>query len=134
MTTAPVAIDVGRPGEEPVTEWISLLAFGAAGEALAQHAKGDCISAMGVFTKSTFTDRDGNERASWSLLAESLLSARTTYDRPGNAGPTARPRSAASRTRIGGARRALYSPPSRRAPTMDLPSDPVDDLFIDPGP
>jgi single-strand DNA-binding protein len=89
MTTASVAVDVGQPGKEPVTEWINILAFGAVGEALAQHVKGDLIAAMGTLSKSTYVARDGEERSGLSLLAESLLSVRTTYERDaGKPNPT----------------------------------------------
>jgi single-stranded DNA-binding protein len=70
MCTASVAINVAKVGEEVATEWISIVAFGAVGEALAQHVKGDLISAMGPLTRSTFTGRDGQGRCGWSLLAE----------------------------------------------------------------
>jgi single-strand DNA-binding protein len=94
MVTVSVAVDVGRPGEEPITEWISIIAFGMASEALAQHARGDIVAAMGPLTRSSFTDRDGKEKTSWSLLAESLISARTTYERPRDTVATTRPRRA----------------------------------------
>jgi len=82
MVTVNIAINVAKLGDEPATEWISLVAFGNAAEALLLHQKGDLISAMGRLTRATYSGRDGNERTSWSLTAESLLSARTVYDHP----------------------------------------------------
>jgi len=38
---------------------------------------------MGPMTRASYTDRNGNEKASWRLLVESLLSIRTTYERDG---------------------------------------------------
>ena len=77
MVTASVAVDVGRPGEDPQTEWINLVAFGTAAEVLADHAKGDLVAVMGPLTRSAFTGRDGIERCSWSVLAEAILSIRS---------------------------------------------------------
>jgi single-strand DNA-binding protein len=76
ICTASLAVNVAKQGEEPSTEWINLAAFGAVGEALAQHEKGDLLTAMGTLTRSKFTGRDGQERAGWNLLVESLLSPR----------------------------------------------------------
>jgi single-strand DNA-binding protein len=122
MVTASIAIDVARSGDEPATEWVSLVAFGKAGEALAQHGKGDLLSAMGPLTRSTFQGRHGEERTSWSLTAESLLSARTVYERPCDSNTSARPRSAPRRS---------YSAQrqSAGAPVPDLPADDVTDLY-----
>src|ERR1700730_13164009 len=77
MVTASLAVDVARAGDEPALEWVSIVAFGALGGALARHVKGDVISVMGTLTRSSFTGRDGEQRSSWSLLAESVLSTRT---------------------------------------------------------
>jgi single-strand DNA-binding protein len=81
MITASIAVSAGRPGEPEVTEWFGLLGFGKVGELLARHHKGDIIAVMGPMTRSTFVGRDGAERTSWSLTAETLISARTI--RPG---------------------------------------------------
>jgi single-stranded DNA-binding protein len=124
MVTANIAVDVAKPGEEAATEWFSLAAFGRAAETLAQHSKGDLISAMGSLTRSSFTGRDGQERTSWSLLAASLLSARTVYDRPvDSVAPTRRRRAPARR-----------GPPHTSLRRSDvagpaLVDDPIDDLW-----
>jgi single-strand DNA-binding protein len=124
MVTASIAVNVAKPGDEPATEWVSLVAFGKAAEALARHTKSDLLSAMGPLTKSSFTDREGNEKASWSLVAESLLSARTVYDQPEGSNAATRPR----RTRAPS--RPLYSAPKRPAASLpELPADRVDDLY-----
>jgi single-strand DNA-binding protein len=117
MVTASVAVNVAKTGEEPVSEWISVAAFGVLAESLAQHTKGDVITAMGSLTRSAFTDRDGKERSSWSLLAESVLSARTARgDTRGRraAQPARRPQRGIRQAAQGG-------PP--------LPADSVDDLY-----
>jgi single-strand DNA-binding protein len=126
MVTASAAVDVAKPGEEPVSEWISIVAFGAVAKLLAQHAKGDAISAMGSMTRSTFTGRDGQERTSWSLLVESILSARTAA---GN--KRSREQHNGARARTGRGRKSPYAvqhrPTSVSGPPP--PDDPVADLW-----
>jgi single-stranded DNA-binding protein len=93
MITASIAVNVARPGEPEVTEWINLVAFGKAGEALARHQKGDLVAVMGPLTRLNFVARDGTERTSWSLTVDSLVSARTVRPggrRPPSASPAAR--------------------------------------------
>lgn len=83
MTTASIAVDVtpfNHEGET-VTLWVSLAAFGSAGEALARHAKGDCIGVMGRMTLKPWRDRDGAAKESWQLTVDAVHSSRTV--RPG---------------------------------------------------
>lgn len=77
MVTASIAVDVSRAGQDQDTEWFDVAAFGKVGEVLARHAKGELVAVMGVLTRRHYTGNDGAERASWSLTAESLVSART---------------------------------------------------------
>jgi single-strand DNA-binding protein len=123
MATASLAVDAGQAGKEAVTEWISIVAFGALGEALMRCTKGDVPTALGVMTKSSFVGRDGQSRSSWSLLAEAVLSARGAPVRERRAADTAtRPQ----RSRASG----LYSAPKQpRASGRVLPDDGVDDLW-----
>src|SRR5690349_25081895 len=81
MATASIAVDGSRGYGPDKTEWISLIAFGKAGDELARHSKGDLIAAIGQLSRSRFTGRDGVERAGWSLAIESLLFARTVRPR-----------------------------------------------------
>jgi single-strand DNA-binding protein len=113
MTTVSIAVDVGRGDGSEKTEWFSVVAFGKMADELRRHHKGDLVGLMGQLTRSRFTGRDGQERAEWSLSAESIVSARTV--RPG--GP---------RRRVDGSRQA--SRPSGDA----LPNDSVGDLWGDP--
>lgn len=122
MCTASVAVNVAKVGEEAATEWIGIVAFGAVGEALTQHVKGDLISAMGPLTRATFTGRDGHERCCWSLLAEAVLSARPIER------PRARTSGAQRRPRAPSAMRRHAASPAAAAP---LPDDGVDDLYAD---
>ena len=77
MTTTTVAVKVNRADQDELTEWVSLTAFGRAGEELARHVKGDAISASGRMSKSRYTGRDGDERESWQLTVDAVISART---------------------------------------------------------
>ncbi|MGH7315686.1 MAG: single-stranded DNA-binding protein [Candidatus Rokuibacteriota bacterium] len=79
MVTASMVVDLGRDGEMP--EWFSLMAFGTAGESLARHVKGDMISVSGRLTKSAWTGKDGAERSGFSVLVDSIASARTVRPR-----------------------------------------------------
>ena len=82
MVTVSAAVDVAREGQEPVTEWIGLVGFGTAADALLRCCKGDVVTAVGQLTRSTFAGRDGEERSNWSLRIEQLLSARDQPPRP----------------------------------------------------
>ena len=86
MVTASMVVDLGRDAEAP--EWFSLIAFGTAAEVLAKHGKGDMAAISGQLTKSSWKARDGAERSGFSVLVDSIASARTV--RPGK--PKARPR------------------------------------------
>ena len=103
---------------------MSLVAFGKAAEALAQHRKGDLVLAMGPMTRARYTDSNGNEKASWSLRVESLLSVRTTHERDGqpnleNPNSTYRRRHTHPKHRLA------------RDPVPELPCDSVADLYAD---
>jgi single-strand DNA-binding protein len=135
MVTVSLAVDVARPGEDRDIEWFSVAAFGATAETLARHQKGDVAAVSGSLSRSRFTGRDGQERASWSITAESIASARTV--RPGG-----RHRTGASKSLQAEAHSERAAPARRRStylrqhrPTADsdcldiLPNDRVDDLW-----
>ena len=76
MTTVSVAVACGRPDSPEITEWVSLIGFGKMAETLKRHCKGEMVSAMGEFQKSLFTGKSGEERSSWSLRVDAIISAR----------------------------------------------------------
>jgi single-strand DNA-binding protein len=77
-------VELGRDAEAP--EWFSLVAFGTIAEALAKHVKDDMVAISGRLTKSAWTGRDGAERSGFSVLVDSIASARTVRrDAPGGA-------------------------------------------------
>ena len=86
MATASLAVDVPdrtQGAEEGATEtlWLRVTAFGRVAQDLAGHAKGDPVSVSGRLQFSRWTDRDGDEREQWAIVADALVSARTV--RPG---------------------------------------------------
>ena len=81
MVTASLAVSAGRPDAGEETQWFKLIAFGRAAEALARHVKGDLIGCMGELYRNRYTARDGQERESWNVTVEAIVSARTV--RPG---------------------------------------------------
>ena len=88
MATASLAVDVpdrsqGAEGGATETLWLRVTAFGRVAESLAQHAKGDPVSASGRLQFSRWTDRDGDEREQWAIVADALVSARTVRPRGG---------------------------------------------------
>lgn len=77
MATVSLAVNVSRQDADEDVEWFDIVAFGHVGKVLLGHAKGDLLSAMGQLHRRRYTASDGTERQSWSLTAESILSART---------------------------------------------------------
>ncbi len=61
--------------------FFGLVAFGELAESLARHVKGDTVGAFGRIKINRYTNRDGEAREELSIMADSLVSARTV--RPG---------------------------------------------------
>lgn len=81
MAVASMAVDCGQEmGTE--TLWLSVLCFGQLAERLLGHAKGEMVAVSGKVTKGRYTAADGAERESYTLLADSLASARTIRPKP----------------------------------------------------
>lgn len=80
MTVASLAVDTSS-GDREDTLWLGIVAFSANADALAKHAKGDCVSVAGRLQRRVWTDRDGKERQDLQVVADTLISARTV--RPG---------------------------------------------------
>lgn len=77
-----VVAEVGKDRDgQPIDEWVTLVAFGAKAEDLARVQKGGMVAAIGRMELSRWTDREGNDRESWSLIADEILSVRSA--RPG---------------------------------------------------
>ena len=111
MALASVAVDVtGQRTEEGDAEtlWVSLMAFGHQCEALLSAEKGQMVAAIGKLTRGRYTGKDGTERESWTLLAESVITAKSA--RPG--GGRQRPN--------GDDRHRDQSPTGRQPPAHDF--------------
>ena len=85
MATARLAVTVdARGGEESeATLWLDIVTFGRAGEALTGHAKGETVSVAGRLQMSHYTSQEGEARETWTVVPDSVVSARTV--RPGGA-------------------------------------------------
>ena len=88
MTTASLAVNVpdrSRDADEGAEAalWFNVVAFGRVAEDLARHAKGDPVSVSGRLQWSRWTDRDGDERQQWAIVADALVSARPVRPRGG---------------------------------------------------
>lgn len=112
MVTCNVAVDVsGRDSEE--TMWVGLLAFGHAADELLRASKGSMVAAIGKLTKSRYTGKDGAERESWSLLADSILTVASA--RPGARKPaTAEGAHSAATRRTAAGVRCIGDTPERQ--------------------
>lgn len=77
MTTANLAVDMSQRDAE-ATLWLRVVAFGRLAEQLAKHGKGDPLSVSGKLELNKWQAQDGAERESWQLIADSIISARTS--------------------------------------------------------
>jgi len=79
MVTASMAVDVTPAGHDGdrVTQWLDLVAFGAAAELLGACEKGDMVAVIGALTLRPWVSRNGEERQSWGLRIDALHSTRT---------------------------------------------------------
>ena len=87
MTAARMAVTVecrdggGETGEE--TLWLSVLAFGRVAEDLARSAKGEPVSVSGRVRLERYVAGDGEERETWQVLADAVVSSRSARPRGG---------------------------------------------------
>ena len=91
MTRCSIAVDVTGHGGGEESVWVSIMGFNRVADDLARAEKGQTVSAMGKLTRSHYIGKDGTERESWSLLADSVLTVKSA--RP--PGRKAAPRSSA---------------------------------------
>lgn len=111
MALASVAVDVtGQRAEDgdPETLWVSVLAFGNQVDALLKARKGEMVAAIGKLTRSRYTGRDDIERESWTLLAESVITAKSARPSCGRQRPN------------GDDRQRDQAPTQRQPPAQDF--------------
>jgi len=117
MATASLVVDLtGYNAEEPASQWFNVLAFGTAAEALLRGGKGEMCGCIGRVTRGTYTTAAGEVREQWSLLADSVVTAKS-------AKPSGRARPQGEAPSRGAAR-----PQDRGAPTERTPP-PFDDAI-----
>ena len=85
MTAARLAVNVEAriDGESEAEEtlWLSVLAFGRVAEDLARSAKGEPVSVSGRVRLERYVAGDGEERETWQVLADSVVSSRSVRPR-----------------------------------------------------
>ncbi|CAK9884235.1 MAG: Single-stranded DNA-binding protein [Candidatus Erwinia impunctatus] len=81
MARMAVSLPCRNAPEGDATMWLSVVAFGQQAETLAKHIKGDMVSIAGNMQLNQWTAQDGTVREQLQVIADSVISARTT--RPG---------------------------------------------------
>ncbi len=97
MTTAKLAVPANRAGDADATLWLSIAAFGSMAEMLARHFKGETLAVSGTISLRKFTDKLGQERETWQMTIDSLISARSVRPK-GNRAPAGQKRAAAQQS------------------------------------
>lgn len=78
MATCSMAVDITpHNAEEQETLWVSVLTFGQVAETLLRAEKGQMVAAIGRMTKGQYTAKTGEIKEQWTLLAESVITAKT---------------------------------------------------------
>ncbi|EMO8608312.1 single-stranded DNA-binding protein [Salmonella enterica] len=83
MTMARMAVSLpcSAAQDGQATLWLGVLAFGKQADALAKHTKGDVVSIGGTMQVNQWTGQDGSTQSGYTVIADSMVSARTS--RPG---------------------------------------------------
>jgi len=82
MTVCSLAVTLSiSKSQEQHTEWINIVSFGDVAENLAKLEDGVFISAFGRMQINLWTNQEGSEKKSLQLIADNILSAKTS--RPG---------------------------------------------------
>ena len=81
MAVASLAVTVSLRedgGTVDTTQWVSILAFGQVADDLARHSKGEMLAVIGRVQLNRYRPQDGATRDELGLVADSLMSARTS--------------------------------------------------------
>ncbi|ECC6922457.1 single-stranded DNA-binding protein [Salmonella enterica] len=81
MARMAVSLPCSAAQDGQATLWLGVLAFGKQADALAKHTKGDVVSIGGTMQANQWTGQDGSVQNGYSVIADSVISARTS--RPG---------------------------------------------------
>ncbi|ENZ9957604.1 single-stranded DNA-binding protein [Salmonella enterica] len=79
MTMARMAVSLpcSAAQDGQATLWLGVLAFGRQADALAKHTKGDIVSVGGTMQINQWTGQDGGTQSGYTVIADSVISART---------------------------------------------------------
>lgn len=91
MARLAVSLPCHSAEEGQATFWLSVVAFGKQAEFLMRHDKGELISVAGTMQINQWQGKDGTPQTGYQIVADSVISARTT--RPGGGKKTAPTRS-----------------------------------------
>ena len=73
LAIATVSVAVNKPGKDAGADWFSVTAFGKQAELLEKWwHKGDEIIVVGRMQSNKYTDRNGVEKTTWSVIASEL--------------------------------------------------------------
>ncbi|HAF2131294.1 TPA: single-stranded DNA-binding protein [Salmonella enterica] len=96
MARMAVSLPCSAAQDGQATLWLGVLAFGKQADALAKHTKGDVVSIGGTMQINQWTGQDGSTLSGYQVIADSVISARTsrpgggrTKQQAGNAPPQA---------------------------------------------
>ena len=80
MATCSIAVTIpaSREGEDPGTVWFDVLAFGRIAEQLLRQAKGEMVNLAGEVRLNRWTKDGGEVVETQQIIAESIISARST--------------------------------------------------------
>ncbi|ECC5187151.1 single-stranded DNA-binding protein [Salmonella enterica] len=81
MARMAVSLPCSAAQDGQATLWLGVLAFGKQADALAKHTKGDVVSIGGTMQINQWTGQDGSTQSGYTVIADSMISARTS--RPG---------------------------------------------------
>ncbi|MBO0125103.1 single-stranded DNA-binding protein [Agrobacterium sp. OT33] len=85
MSVASIAVTIDDHDAPP--QWIGIVAFGNAAEALSRHQKGDMLSVSGRVQRSRWTTDSGEKREQLQIVADSVISSRTVRPTGGRRRP-----------------------------------------------
>ena len=80
MTTASIAVSIpaSKADAEPATLWFNVVAFGKLAELLLRHQSGEMLNVAGTVQANRWTDQQGEVREQLQIIADSIISARST--------------------------------------------------------
>lgn len=81
MARMAVSLPCSAAQDGQATLWLGVLAFGRQADALVKHTKGDLVSVAGAMQGNQWTGQDGSTQNGYTVIADSVISARTS--RPG---------------------------------------------------